>query len=335
MNADDFSELRKKTAALPREIRPPRDLWPEIKAGVERLDPKALPSAERPRLLNRHWFPFAAAAAVAVAALVLWPRADRSGPAWAVDAVAGTPRLGARPLTGAGEWRVGQWLETDASSRARFDVGAIGEVRLEPNSRLRLLSAASDNHRLELARGTMSALIWAPPRLFFVETPSATAVDLGCAYTLSVDDAGAGTLHVTSGYVALEHGDRESIIPAGQMCLTRPGAGPGTPFAADAPAALRAALERFDFQAGGATALATVLEHTGENDRVTLWHLLSRAPAAQRGAVFDRLAAFSPPPGAVTRGGILAGDAMMRRAWADELGLVPSGLKLTETFRKK
>ena len=32
---------------------------------------------------------------------------------------------------------------------------------------------------LALARGKMEAFIWAPPRQFFVDTPSAVAVDLG------------------------------------------------------------------------------------------------------------------------------------------------------------
>ena len=55
---------------------------------------------------------------------------------------------------------------------------------------------------------------------------------------------GAGVLEVTSGYVALEHGDRESIIPAGLVCLTDPGLGPGTPFSTTATVELRAALAR-------------------------------------------------------------------------------------------
>src|SRR5207344_3028121 len=113
---------------------------------------------------------------------------------------------------------------------------------------------------LELAHGTLSALIWAPPRLFFVDTPSATAVDLGCAYTLTVDDAGAGLLRVTAGYVALEHEGRETVISRGQMCATRRGAGPGTPFVADAPAPLRRALDRFDFE-NAAAALSEILAH--------------------------------------------------------------------------
>ena len=55
------------------------------------------------------------------------------------------------------------------------------------------ISAAS-NHGLALARGEIRAKISAPPRLFFVDTPSGTAVDLGCEYTLQTDEDGTGML---------------------------------------------------------------------------------------------------------------------------------------------
>jgi hypothetical protein len=262
------------------------------------------------------------AASVALLAFVAEQSIIGRTPAWPVAAVAGAPRVGSQTLRDTGAFRIGQWLETDASSRAKVTVGAIGEVNVEPNSRLRLVGMAATNHRLELSRGKLEAFIWAPPRLFFVDTPSATAVDLGCAYTLSVDDQGGGELHVTSGYVALEHGGREAIIRMGMKCLTRRGHGPGTPFAVDAPEALRAALERFDFEPGAAAAmLPRVLSLARRDDAVTLWHLLARTSASDRAAVFDTLARHAPPPAAVTRAGILAGSAAMLRAWAAELGL--------------
>src|SRR5262249_5894275 len=153
----------------------------------------------------------------------------------------------------------------------------IGEVTVDPNSRLRLAAMADADQRLELARGSMSAFIWAPPRLFFVDTPSATAIDLGCAYTLAVDDKGDGELRVTLGQVALEHDGRESIVRNGMMCLTRRDRGPGTPFAVDAPDALRSALARFDFdRANAGGALDKILSLARKDDAITLWHLLSQ-----------------------------------------------------------
>ena len=146
-----------------------------------------------------------------------------------------------------GRLAVGQWLETDGDSRAKIDVGSIGQVEIDPNTRVRLVETKPTEHRLELAHGKMSARIWAPPRLFFVDTPSAVAADLGCAYTLEVDDDGVGLLHVTSGWVALQLKDRESMVPAGATCATRPGIGPGTPYFDDSSEVFRKALSSFDF----------------------------------------------------------------------------------------
>src|SRR4029434_1808199 len=113
-----------------------------------------------------------------------------------------------------------EWLETDGRSRAQIAVGSIGNVDIDENTRVRLLQTEPTEHRLELARGKMSARIWAPPRLFFVDTPSAVAADLGCAYTLEVEKHGGSLLRVTSGWVALELKDRESIVPTRAACET-------------------------------------------------------------------------------------------------------------------
>lgn len=220
--------------------------------------------------------------------------------------------------------RVGQWLVTGDDDRATLAVGSIGHVELAPRSRLRLLAAGDgQDHRLELRKGTLSAFIWAPPRLFFVETPAATAVDLGCAYTLIVDDDGRGELHVTAGYVALEHGRRSAIIPAGLRCVMDPRTGPGTPFNADASPALREAIRRFDAASGEGdpSVIASVLASSQTTDTITLWHVLRRAPASQRDVVYDRLATLAPPDASITRKGVLAGDADMISRWGESLGL--------------
>src|SRR2546430_7537410 len=94
----------------------------------------------------------------------------------------------------------------------------------------------------------MSARISAPPKLFFVNTPSAVAEDLGCAYTLEVDDAGNSLLRVTLGWVALQLKDRESLVPAGAAGATRPRDGPGPPNFHDASELFRTALAKLDFE---------------------------------------------------------------------------------------
>jgi hypothetical protein len=170
----------------------------------------------------------------------------------------------------------------------------------------------------------MRATIWAPPNQFFVETPSTLAVDLGCAYTLTVDDEGAGLVSVQVGWVGFKWGDRESFIPAGSACATRPRIGPGTPYNERVSPAFREALATIDFNPGSpdvARALSLVLNESTERDEVTLWHLLSRVPPTNRDLVFDRLAALVAPPATVTREGIRTGDRTMLDAWWDALGL--------------
>jgi anti-sigma factor RsiW len=234
---------------------------------------------------------------------------------WEVARLEGSPTVGANRIEGSGRLAVGEWLETDASSRAELSVANIGHVDIGPNSRVRLVETNSTGHRLAMTRGRLHATISAPPRLFIVETPSAVAVDLGCSYTLEVDRAGRSILHVTAGWVALELKGRESVVPAGAVCVTQKGKGPGTPYFDDASDKFRAALSKLDFQNGGVKALSVVLSEAREYDTLTLWHLLSRVQGAERGRVYDRMAELIAPPAGVTRAGVMRLDRGMLNLW--------------------
>src|SRR5215831_4716456 len=216
---------------------------------------------------------------VIIGAGVLIYMKQRPRAAWAIEVVDGQPRIGSHPVGKDGKLYVGQWLETDQASRATLYPGPIGEVKVEPGSRVRVTGARQDEYRLSIERGELQAKVSAPPRIFFVDTPSAEAIDLGCAYTLDVDSSGAGSLHVTSGWVELIlKGRFKSQIPAGASCQTRRGIGPGTPYFDDASTALKSALEQFDFggSVNGAApnALDTILGEARKHDSLTLWHLL-------------------------------------------------------------
>jgi hypothetical protein len=136
-------------------------------------------SEERSRLSwVRGWWSFprlAIATAVAILAVGSWYGYRISRPAWNVVRVAGTPQVGSRSIHENGRLGVGEYLQTDANSRAQINVGAVGTVDIEPNTRLRLLQARATEHRLALDHGTIHAYIWAPPRLFTVDTPIRTA----------------------------------------------------------------------------------------------------------------------------------------------------------------
>jgi hypothetical protein len=254
-------------------------------------------------------------------------QANRTGPAWEIARIEGAPRVGWHLLSAnsqTAQLKVGQTLVTDNSSRASITLDETGQIEVDPASRLRVVASAPNRKRLSLERGTIHATIWAPPGEFVVDTPSAVAVDLGCVYTLHVDDSGAGLLRTTMGWVGFKLNGHESFIPAGAVCATRPKVGPGTPYFEDAPASFRDALEKFDFakmtpQERNAL-LGILLVDARKQDALTLWHLLSRVSDADRPGVYDRLTALAPPPKDVTREGVLRLDQKMLDSWWNSLG---------------
>lgn len=213
----------------------------------------------------------------------------------------------------------GEWIETAQGSKVRITVGEIGTVDVEPATRVRLGAVRPNEYRLALARGTISARIDAPPRLFFVETPASTVVDLGCAYTVTVDEDGGSELRMTEGWAALEWKGRESFVPAGAVCRARANVGPGTPYFDDAPAALQEAVDAFDFRDGGTVALEVILREARVRDTLTLWHLVSRVEQAARGRVYDRIVELVPPPPGVSRDEALELDPDTLKRWREDL----------------
>ena len=308
---------------LPVETAPP-EMWSKIEAALQ--SGPAIQQSSRRAFFWRPQFAAIAAAVVVVILIGMWVSRNRqiqpAGPAWQVATLNGRPTIGSTQISGRGELAVGQWLETDQNSSAQINVASIGQVQVDPNTRVRLVATKPTEHRLELARGQMSARIWAPPRLFFVDTPSAVAADLGCAYTLIVDNSGSSLLRVTSGWVALELKDRESVVPAGAACQTRPGIGPGTPYFEDAGAEFLTALTEFDFDSNPAEksrALTRLLQTSRVKDTLTLWHLLARVNGDERRRVFDRMTSLVDLPADVTREGILNLDSAMLNKWKEKL----------------
>ena len=169
---------------------------------IERLERTLAPLCYRHRgdlLESRRapagrWWAMAAAAAVVVAAVALSMRAPLpAATAWQVDSVRGKASMGSEQAAVAMSLRAGQTVRTGGDTEITFRAEDFGTMLIGPDSELR----ATTDRRIELDRGLLHAYIWAPPRQFVVDTPSARAVDLGCQYTITVDASGAGLLRVS------------------------------------------------------------------------------------------------------------------------------------------
>jgi hypothetical protein len=308
--------------SLPQFVAP-ESLWGEIENLLEAQT--QLPQTKP----TQHWFSFnftwqklVIASAVLLVFFVgasVWLYQQMLASSWQVVRLAGTPKINSISVNESDRFSEGELLETDSTSKARINLTKIGHVDIDPNSRVKVISTKITEQRFSLERGKMTAQISAPPRIFFVDTPSAKAVDLGCAYTLEVDDNGRGLLQVTSGWVALEDKGRESRVPAGAACETRPQIGPGTPFFVSATVPFKKALEKFDFEQGGLEALKVILAEATASDTLTLFNLLYRVKDSERASVYDRLVSLIAPPDDVTRDGMLAMNQSMLESYQTAL----------------
>jgi len=228
------------------------------------------------------------------------------------------------------QMQVGEAFETNRVSTANIAVADIGRLELGPMTRLRLLQSVAGRKRIALDRGTIHVAIWAPPGEFVVDTSSAVAVDLGCMYTLRIEENGNGLLRTTLGWVGFQSNGHESLIPAGAAAATYAESGPGLPFFEDASKEFRSAVSQFDSAKEGSAqrfaAQQVILREARARDGLTLWHLLSRVSEVDRQAVFERLSVLIPPPASVTREGILRLDRTMLDSWWNALDLGDIGL---------
>lgn len=261
------------------------------------LDP--LPEREPERSRWRLWLGLGAVAVTAAALLAFALRPtgavggavagvlECSGGAggWTLEATGGAPRCNNVPLPDGARLLPGRWLETDADSRARLEVADIGELAVAPGTRLAIRRTGPDEHRLLLDRGEIAARVKAPPRLFVVDTPNGTAVDLGCAYTMRVGDDGAIHIAVTDGEVSFERGGRAALLPAGYQLWVDPSGAVSLPIAAGASPE-RVAMSRDPARTAELIAAASAA------DSLALWHLLDTEHCAAAHARLIEIAPF-------------------------------------------
>jgi anti-sigma factor RsiW len=311
----DCEQVRFGMAALENMpiVEAPDEIWPAIEAALRDPRPTGMPASLPWRVA------FAAAVLVALATAAMWRFGSSSGMQWEVRRTEGSPAVDGRSISGAGRVGIGEWIETDAASRATVAIGEIGSVEVGPNTRVRVMAMRPDEHRLALDRGQIRATISAPPRLFFVDTASGTAVDFGCEYTLSTDEGGSGLVRVTKGWVSFQWNGLESLVPAGASCATRAHMGPGLPYFDDATDAMKRALATFGVEKVEGSTLDVILAESRIRDTLTLWHLLLRVDAGERARVYDRIAALTPVPAGVTREKALELDPATLTRWREEL----------------
>lgn len=307
---------------------------PEIAALERLLAPQAwrpvprarLRTASRTRPARRRRLLWALAASISACTLALagWLQYRLSWPAdaaWPVLASAGT-------VTGLDTGRravlsVGEEIGTGQDGVVRLRIARIGELRLAPESRIRLEETRSGRHRLRLLQGELHARVWAPPQQFGMTLPGAELWDLGCEFVVRSDASGNGMLIVRSGWVLLDDGIGEVLVPQGGQVRLAAGAPVGTPHDLGASADFVAALREVDARAAtidaSDPAVLRLVRQARAEDAISLLSLLQRQPRLAQGPLFDRLREALPQAGVVTRAAVVRGERAALQPWWDAL----------------
>jgi hypothetical protein len=133
---------------------------------------------------------------------------------------------------------------------------------------------------------------WVSP--LSMQTPAATAFDLGCAFALEVAPDGTGSVRVTSVWVQLEAQDLQTLVPAGAQAETRQVFSPRSPYFEDATPEFKHALQMLNFETLDSraykAALQAVLVQARTRDVLSLLNLFFRSSQEERGVIYDRAA---------------------------------------------
>jgi hypothetical protein len=238
--------------------------------------------------------------------------------AWEVEAVSGTPVLASKVLSGGGMMKAGDWLITNDESSAKIIAGQLGEIYIEPNSRIRLLRTLPTEHRVRMIHGRLTAEISAPPGYFFIESPAAEIINYRSSCIVELDEEGNGIIIVKEGVTAVSNKLGKSFIKEGGICEIKKGAAPGIPFLEDAPLFLVALIRRVDNKIEMDNVFfISLLNSAREKDLFSLWHLFKKVDDDRKVMIYNKMISLNNSFIGITREGILSGNPEMIERWGE------------------
>jgi hypothetical protein len=319
---EDTRNIVNNLNTLPKHIEPKEDLWDGIEKEItknkvefkkvsenyytfEKISTLSKKETRNHSFATKYIITSLVAALILITLIIYLPNyfkiensttsIDDSGNFWVVSSLQGSPKIHDKEINVVDTLKIGEWLITDDSSKAMLSVAQIGDIILDPGTKLKIVKSDNNEHRILLDHGTINANINTKPRSFIVDTKSTEAVDLGCEYTFSVDRKGNGLLFVKSGMVELKSSGRNSLVSAGNFCITKAGFGPGTPYSKYSSSNFRKLLLDFDFKGVNDKALKDILKNSKKTDVMTLLQMLPKVKEKNKAMVLAKLASFIPP----------------------------------------
>lgn len=238
---------------------------------------------------------------------------------WKVSSLSGSPYISEEAMAKLDSIRDGEYIITNDSSRAELFITDIGKVLVEPNTKLMIVKGDNGRNKLSVIYGTIDADMKKVQDPVHVELPSAIAMDDGGSYKVTVDGSGDGLFYVKSGQVEVVSGNKQSVVPAGSLVMTKKDKGVGTPFSNLASSVFKKALYNFDFGNCDVSCVTTILNSANKNDAVSLVNMIPQVEEQYKDRVYAKVASFVPPPRPVHRDSIPYIDEKEIEEWVNKI----------------
>ncbi len=207
-----------------------------------------------------------------------------------IDKLYGDTFIGSNKIDNYGMLKPGEWLNTEDDSKSRIKLGVIGEIEVEPSTKIKLLKLNNSGNYFYLQSGEVKASIWGPPGRLFIDSPSGEVMDFSSTFNFRVNSSNSSLITVKSGWTAIHFNDKYVIIPAGNECNINNEI--GIPFNINSTKEFKEKLN--DFENGKTVAITELISKANKADLISLWYLLIPSSQNERKEIFNKIKQLDP-----------------------------------------
>jgi len=258
---------------------------------------KPTPTTESQSFMGRNWYWFASAAAIILICSLVFSRYSEKNiysagemSNWKLVNLKGNALING---VKSDVVNVGDWIQTDNESAVVLKIVNVGDISIEPNSKVRFIQSDDNVSRIEVSYGTVNTSTSQADK-FILQTSNMKVQDKGSSYSFKVDDKGNGVIYVNNGIANIESGDRKAVVAEGKFCMYKPEFGVGIPFRKDAKPEFQNALFQYDFNNGGTNAIYSAIASAMPEDYYSLLNLIPRVDEKTKYLVYNKLGRIAP-----------------------------------------
>lgn len=211
-----------------------------------------------------------------------------------------------------------EFAESGSSNRLEVIIPDVGNILLEPNTKIQRLSSNS----FLLLKGEITAIKEGAKEFLNVLVPGANIRDyfLGGQYKLSISNSNISKLEVIDGWVSVNQGILESRVLPNHFCEVTADSGMGLPYITSSSDEFISAVNRYCFSNNGSEEnLISLLSKANASNAVTLWNLLSRTNLKQREIVMFTIFNLIGQPIDVTDEGLKVLNKPMMQKFLEDI----------------